>query len=260
MFTERSLDGEVAAVRETHAPEALVLDCERDFETLPPAAAEDLALVTDALSPASYPEEWVPPEAPELLARYAGGEFTVGLPGDGSVAWTRQTTPPVVLVKPRLEGSPDTFADFLLAEALVEAGSDLPEGFLPFFGERYGDLAAATRDHLDPAGTYQLAAALFDAYKGLHTREVFGDWRDPSPELFDAWHDAGERLEPRLSGLSSAVASGRTDFPDAAELACSAVKHALELPTPFDPLDTGHYREHGADYAVEWAETTFERL
>ncbi|PSQ29558.1 hypothetical protein BRD06_02560 [Halobacteriales archaeon QS_9_67_15] len=276
MFTERELSAELAAVRDEQAPDALVLDCARDFETVPPAQAEDLALVTDRLTPRSYPTEWLPADAPEILRNYASDELTVGAPGDGGVAWTRQTDPPVVLVKPRLAGSPDAFVDFLVAEALVQVGLDVPEQFLGFFEERYLDLAAAAESRLDATGTYQLAAALYDAFLGLHTREVFAEWRDDHPDLFDAWVDAGERLEPRLADLSSEIATGDTGFGDAAELACAAIKHTVERsstsppsqaredgtepPTPFGALDTDAYREYGADYAVEWAEKTFDRL
>jgi len=260
MFSDRTLPPAVAAVRDAHAPEALVLDCAQDFETLPPAQAEELGLVTESLDPASYPTAWLPDDTPDLLRRYASDEFTVGAPGDGGVAWTHQTRPPVVLVKPRLAGSPDAFVDFLLAEALVEVGLDVPEHFLGFFGERYRDLATATADRVDPVGTYQLAAALYTAYLGLHTRETFADWEDDRAALHDAWVDAGERLAPRLADLPSDLAAGSTDFGDAAELACSAVKHGVEPPTPFGALDTAAYREHGADFAVQWAEKTFDRL
>jgi len=257
MFTDRSLSPAVAAVRDRHAPDALVLDCASDFETLPPTQAEELSLLTDRLDPASYPDAWLPEDVPDQLVTYAGGSFTIGMPGDGSVVWTRQTTPPVVLCKSRLSGSPESFASFLAAEALVEVGLDVPEQFLPFFGEQYPAFAAATGGNLDPAGTYQLAAACYDAFVGLHTRDVFAGWDGP---LFDAWLDAGERLEPRLEGLSGAVARGETTFPEAAELACSAVKHGGELPAPFDALDTAAYRDHGAPYAVEWAERVLAEL
>jgi len=260
MFDERTLAPSVAAVREEYAPDALVFDTQRDFETLAPAVAEQLALVTDALVPATYDQSWVPDDSPDALHRLASGDLTIGMPGDGGVAWTRQTDPPVVLVKPRLAGSPDSFVGFLLAEAFVEVGLDLPEHFLAFFGERYPDLRAATADRLDPAGTYQLAAALADAHRGLHTREAFGDWSDRHPDPFDAWHDAGERLEPRLADLPGEVARGQTAFPAAAELACNAVKHAVEPPTPFGALDNAAYRQHGADYAVRWADKTFAEL
>ena len=254
MFDERELDDEVAAVRDEHAPDALVLDCERDFETLPVAARDDLALLTDDLRPFSAPEAWLPDDAPELLRRYAGADLVVGMPGDGSVAWTRQTVPPVVVVKPRVQGSPESFVEFLVAEALVEAGLDLPEQFLGFFEDVYPDFDAAVP--LDSGSTYQLAAALYDAYVGLHTREVFAAWDDDHPGLFAAWQDAGERIEPRLAGVTREVSQGRTDFTDAAELACSAVKHGLDLPAPFAALDTEAYRDHGVEYAVKWAEKT----
>ncbi|MEF8851282.1 MAG: hypothetical protein V5A44_02005 [Haloarculaceae archaeon] len=259
-FTDRDLSPPLATVRDDHAPGALVLDSDRDFETLPGARAEDLGLLVDALDPVSYPASWLPPDAPELLVRYASEEFTVGAPGDGGVAWTRQTDPPVVLVKPRLAGSPDPFVDFLVAEALVQVGLDLPEQFLGFFEAGYRDLAATVADRLDPVETYQLAAALYDAYLGLHTRETFAAWEDDHPALFDAWVDAGDRLEPRLSALPSDLATGDTAFGDAAELACAAVKHGTEPPTPFGALDSPAYREYGADYALQWAEKTFEKL
>jgi len=129
-----------------------------------------------------------------------------------------------------------------------------------FFGERYRELAAITDPRIGPTGTYQLAVALYDAYLGLQTREVFGSWADDYPGLYDTWADAGERLQPRLSDLSGEVARGGTDFAAAAELACSAVKHGLELPAPFAALDTAAYGDHGADYAVRWAEKTLEQL
>lgn len=258
MFGERELSGELDEVRDAHASGALVFDAESDFETLDPDVAENLGLRVDSLSPLSYPAEWVPEDAPRALHRLASGTFTIGAPGDGGVTWTRQTDPPVVLVKPRLEGSPTGFVEFLVAEALVEAGSDLPEQFLGFFGERYDDLDAGTP--LSPADTYQLAVALFDAFVGLHTRDVFRDWVDERPALYEQWADAGGRLEPRLADLPGEVATGGTDFADAAEFACSAVKHGLDLPAPFAALDTTTYRHHGAEYGVRWAEKTFETL
>jgi hypothetical protein len=257
MFTERTLPDPVAAVREEHAPDALVLDCAHDFETLPASQAEDLGLVVDSLDPVSCPDEWLPPDAPDVLARYAEPGLTVGLPGDGSVAWTRQTDPPVVLCKSRLDGSPDEFADFLVAEALVQVGLDEPEQFIEFFGAEYPAFAAALADVLDPVETYQVAAACYEAYLGLATRDIFASWEGP---LFDAWVDAGERLDGRLSELPAAIARGQTSVGDAAELACSAVKHAGELPAPFAALDADVYREHGPAYAVEWAERTAETL
>ena len=260
MFTERDLSSELATVHDHNAPDALVVNCERDFETLDPSVAEDLLLVTESVAPLTYPDEWVPVDAPGELRRFASGDFTIGMPGDGGVAWTRQTDPPVVFVKPRLTGSLDAFVDFLIAEALVEVGLDVPEHFLGFFGDSYPDLAAAVGDHLDTTGTYQLAAAVYTAYVGLHTRAMFADWEEDCPGLFDAWVDAGERLEPRLGDLAEEVALGRTDFAAAAELACSAVKHDSEIPAPFGALDTSAYREYGPEYAISWAEKTLDKV
>jgi len=56
------------------------------------------------------------------------------------------------------------------------------------------------------------------------------------------------------------VARGETTFPAATELACSAIKHDLDLPAPFAALDTLAYRDHGAEYAVRWAEKTVAAL
>ena len=258
MFERRSLRDDLDAVRDRHAPDCLVLDADADFETLPPATAEDLGLLVDALDPATYPAEWVPDDAPRPLRRYAGPDFTVGLPGDGTVMWTRQTDPPTVVVKARAAGTPDDFLDFLIAEAFVQLGLDVPESFLPFFGETYPDLDAAVP--LAPASVYQIGAALYDGWLGLRTRSTFADWADDSPRLHDAWVDAGENLRGRVDGLPGAVARGETDFADAAELACSAIKHGLDLPTPFAALDTAAYVEYGPEYAVRWAATTFEKL
>jgi hypothetical protein len=276
MFEERPLDGDLDAVRETHAPDALVLSCQRDFETLDPAVAEDLALLVESLDPVSYPEEWLPPDAPDELRRYAGSDFTVGMPGDGGVAWTHQTEPPVVFVKPRLTGSPGPFVDFLIAEALVEVGLAVPEQFMGFFEQRYRELAAAIP--LSPGDTYQLAVALYTAWVGRQTRPTFAEWPETHPNLGAAWVDAGERLAPRLEDLRTEVARGQTDFAAAAELACSAVKHAavpegdadgdaegtgeppVTVPDPFAALDTAASGEYGAEYAVEWARKTFEKL
>jgi hypothetical protein len=258
MFEPRALPDDVAGIREDHAPGALVLDSDGDFETLPPSVAENLLAVVDSLDLLSYDASWVPADAPATLDRLAGEEFTVGAPGDGGVVWTRQTEPPTVFVKPRLEGAPEGFVDFLVAEALVEIGLGLPETFLGFFAEEYRALEEAVP--LEPADTYQLAAALFDAYVGLHTRETFADWDGEYDRLHDQWVDAGERLEPRLDGLSAAVAAGRIEFAEAAELACSAVKHDVDIPAQFAALDADAYHEHGPAYAVRWAEKTFEAL
>lgn len=257
MFTSRELSDAVEAVRAEHAPDALVFDCGNDFETVPPAQAEELGVVVDSLDPATYPAEWLPADAPDVLATYAGSELTIGMPGDGGVAWSRQTEPPVVLCKPRLDGSPDSFVDFLIAEALVEVGLDEPEHMLGFFAEEYPNFAEAVREPLDPVGTYQLAVACYDAYLGLQTREVFAEWEGP---LSESWVDAGDRLAGRLDELPSAIASGDLSFPEAAELACNGIKHGGELPSPFDALDADAYLDHGPSYAVEWAERVAETL
>ncbi|MDZ5810689.1 hypothetical protein U4E84_04925 [Halorubrum sp. AD140] len=304
MFSSRSLDEDLDAVREEHAPGSPVLDVDADFETLPPAAAEDLGLFVDGLSPATFPTEWLPDEVPELLRRYAGPAFTVGLPGDGTVVRTTQTDPQAVLVKKRAEGTPEDFLAFLIADRLVQVGvspstgslpaevpsNRLPESFLPFFGERYRDLDAAIRRPASdtgasttapgppgasttapgppgasttapgPTDVFQIAAALFDAWVGLYTRDVFASWEERYPRLFDAWLDAGDRLEGRLGGLPGEVARGDTDFANATEYACSTVRHGLDLPAPFAALDTAAYRDRGAPYAVKWAEKTFESM
>lgn len=271
MFETRSLSPSVERVRERYAPDAVVLDVDRDFETLPPEAAEELGLLVDRLDPATHPTAWVPDDAPRALHRYASTDFTVGMPGDGTVVWTRQTEPPTVLVKRRATGTPDDFLAFLLAAAFVEIDAGVPETFLPFFRDRYPELADATG--LDPADTYQLAAALFDAWVGVQTNDVFADWGPTDtnddaddethatfPELFDAWVDAGDRLEPRLDRLAGEVARGETSFPAATEYACSTVRHGLALPAPFSALNTAAYRDHGAEFAVEWARKTFAEL
>ncbi len=288
MFSTRPLTDDLEAIRETHAPGSPVLDVESDFETLPPAVAEDIGLFVGGLSPASYPSEWLPHDVPELLRRYAGSEFTIGLPGDGTVVRTTQTAPDTVLVKRRAEGTPDDFLAFLIAERLVQVGIEpapaaltaadvpvdrLPESFLPFFGPLYADLDAAIRrpeetaeddrstsTGFGPTDVFQVAAALFDAWVGLHTRDVFASWEGTRPRLFDAWMDAGDRLSGRLGDLSGAVARGETEFASATEFACSAIRHGLELPAPFAALDTAAYRMRGAPYAVTWAEKTFESM
>ncbi|WP_435099206.1 DUF7089 family protein [Halarchaeum sp. P4] len=256
MFEQRDLHPDVAAVRDEHAPGALVYDTERDFEVLPTSALTDLMMVVDDVEPRGYRSAWLPDDHPEILDRLVGDDVIVGAPGDGSVTWTTQTTPPVVLVKPRVEGSPEDFVSFLVAEALVEAGLALPEQFLGFFGESYREFAAATPT--DPTTTYQLALACYDAYVALHTRDVFETWAGEYAMLAEAWADAGERLQPRLDGLGRAVARGKTEFADAAELAAGGIKHGLDVPAPFDALDTLAYREHGAAYAVTWAEKLFD--
>lgn len=256
MFTERELDGDLAAVRDAYAPGAVVLDCDRDFETLPPEHREDLLLLADELTPREYDQSWLPADSPELLRQLATTDFVVGMPGDGAVAWTTQTDPPLVFVKARIEGTPDDFADFLVAEALVEAGLGLPERFLGFFADEYPAFAAAVDG--DPTTAYQLAAAVATAFRGLHTRREFETWDADFPRLHDAWVDAGERVAPRLDGLAGELAHGETSFADAGELACSAVKHDVDVPAPFAALDSPAFRRHGAEYAVTWAQKVYD--
>ncbi len=260
MFHERTLSPTLSAVHDEYAPDSTVLDVDTDFETLSPAVAEDLGLLADALDPETYPADWLPDTVPTVLQRYASDVFTIGMPGDGTVVWTRQTEPPTVLVKQRAEGTPDAFLSFLIAEAFVQLNADVPEHFLAFFGDRYRALDAAVP--LGANDVYQIAAALFDGWVGLHTRETFVSWPEEPPyaSLSEAWVDAGDRLEPRLSNLSSLVARGELSFPASTEYACSAIKHDLDLPTPFSALDTAAYRDHGSAYAVQWADKTFEKL
>lgn len=257
MFQVREIDATLEPIREEYAPDAIVLDTS-NFETLPESKAEELGLLVDSVDPVSYPESWLPDEPPALLREFVGDRFTIGMPGDGSVTWTRQTDPPIVLVKGRTDGSPEPFVRFLIAEAFVQIGTALPEHFIGFFEDQYTDLAAASP--ISPAETYQLAVALFDAYLGLFSRPVFTGWEDTHTELFEAWQNAGERLEPRLSELPREMATEGTRFSTAAEIGCSALKHDLDPPTPFSALDTAAYRETGPEYAVIWARKTFEKL
>ncbi|SNR58375.1 DUF7089 family protein [Halorubrum vacuolatum] len=286
MFSTRALDDDLERIRSTHAPDSPVLDVEADFETLPPAVAEDLGFFVEKLAPATYPADWLPEEVPTLLRRYRGSDFTIGLPGDGTVVRTTQTVPDALLVKRRAEGTPEDFLAFLIADRLVRVGVDptpsplvadgipsdrLPESFLPFFGPLYRDLDAAIRDPapggssstsvgVGPNGVFQIANALFDAWVGLHTRDTFSEWQGEHPRLFEAWMDAGTRLEGRLDDLPGEVARGETGFASATEYACSAIRHGLDLPAPFSALDTTAYRDRGAPYAVKWAEKTFAAM
>lgn len=258
MFEKRDLTPALESVRETHVPGALVLDTERDFETLDPKLVENLGLLVDSFDPLDYPAEWVPESAPDPLHRLVSNEFTIGMPGNGGIEWTHQTVPPTIMVKPRLGDSPDDFVEFLVAEGLVQAGLDRPEHFLGFFRADYPAFCEAVP--LDPLDTYQLANGLYEAYLGLETREVFAGWAEDQPGLYEAWMDAGERLQRRLDDLSNEVATGETDFATATELACNGVKHELDLQAPFAALDTRAYLEHGPAYAMRWAEKTFEKL
>ena len=258
MFDHRELSSPVAAIKDAYAPNAIILDVESDFETIPPAIAEGLGIFVESVTPSSYPTDWLPSDAPSPLIQYAGSEFTIGMPGDGTVTWTRQTTPPTILIKQRAAGTPTQFLEFLIAEAIVQIDTGVPEHFLPFFESAYTELDSAVP--LGPAEVYQLAVALYDAWVGLQTRPMFNSWDETHPELYTAWHDAGNRLNDRLKELPGAVARGETGFADATEYACSAIKHDLELPTPFTALDTQAFLEYDAEYAVRWGRKTFEKL
>ncbi len=257
MFDRRDVSQPVDAVRSSTAPGALIVNTP-DFQTLQTARAEELGLVVDRIEPIAYDPAWLPESAPAQLRTTLETPFSIGLPGDGGVAWTKQTEPPVVFVKDRLEGSPPSFVEFLIAEALCEIGESLPENCLGFFREAYLDLDAAVP--LGPTDTYQLAVALFDAYRGLYTQPQFERFADDHLALFTAWKDAGERVEPRLDDLSREVATGRTSVTDAAELACGAIKHDVTIPTPFSVLDSAAYREEGPEFGIVWAEKTFDKL
>lgn len=250
MFEERALPAHIDELRSTYAANTQVFDCATEFETLDARGRDELAIRVDSVDPLSYPRNWIPEDAPSILTQLAESGLVIGFPEHGSVTWTRQTVPPTVLVRPRSHGSPGEFVDFLVAEAFVEIGAGHPEHFLGFFEDRYGDIAAFGT----PSESYQIAAALFDAYIGLHTREIYVDWVDRYPQVHQVWEETGERLAPRLDDLVAAVNRGETTVTDATEYACSAVKHNLALPPPFDALDSVAYREYGADFAVKWVE------
>jgi hypothetical protein len=175
MFDHRELSSPVAAIKDAYAPNAIILDVESDFETIPPAIAEGLGIFVESVTPSSYPTDWLPSDAPSPLIQYAGSEFTIGMPGDGTVTWTRQTTPPTILIKQRAAGTPTQFLEFLIAEAIVQIDTGVPEHFLPFFESAYTELDSAVP--LGPAEVYQLAVALYDAWVGLQTRPTFNSFR-----------------------------------------------------------------------------------
>lgn len=247
MFTVRELPSDLEAVRATHAPGARVFVCEREFETLDSRWLDALAGRVDDVDPLVYPAAWVPETAPSILRRLTRSDLVIGLPEHGSVTWTRQTTPAVVLIRPRARGSPEDFLDFLIGEAFVEIDRAPVEHFLGFFEDQYLDIAALC----SPSEAYQLGAALYTAYVGLNAVKEFAEWAQRHPRLYAAWLDAGDRLAPRLTDLPTAVSRGDTTFADATEYACSAIKHDLDLPAPFGALDSLAYREYGAAYAVQ---------
>lgn len=248
MFSEHELPSDLDAVRATYAPGSRVYACDREFETLDVQWLDDLASRVNEIEPLVYPAAWVPETAPSILERLTRSDLVIGFPEHGSVTWTRQTTPAVVLIRPRGRNSPADFLDFLIAEAFVQIDRAPVEHFLGFFEDQYLDIAALC----SPSEAYQLGAALYTAYVGLDTFEECTGWDEHHPRLFNAWQDAGDRLAPRLADLPAAVNRGDTAFADAVEYACSAVKHDLTVPSPFGALDSLAYREYGAEYAVQW--------
>lgn len=258
MFQPYGLRDDLGVLRDDHVPDLQVLECEDEFEAMPSDWLYELALVTEAFEPATVPDEWIPADAPDVLRRLTDEEPAIGLPGDGGVTWTRQTDPALVFVKPRLSGAPPDFRDFLVAEAILQCHLDHPETFLKFFGEEYHALQGAAEG--DPDLAYRLGVSLFEGWQGLRTRGRFRDWAEAYPRLHGAWDDAGARLGGRIEELPALLASGSMKFGAATELACSAIKHDLELPPPFGALDVGAFREHGATYAVRWTEKTIAQL
>lgn len=254
MFAEHDLADDVTELRDELVPDGLVLDVDREFETMDPEWGYELALITDSMDPVTYPEEWVPTSAPRALRRLTDGDLTIGQPGDGGVAWTTQTTPPLVFVKPRLEKVPTGFRDFLIAEALLQVALGVPEEPLAFFGEEYRSLQDAAGG--EPKLAYGLAVALTEGWRGLVTRERFRAWETDYPRLHEHWADAGERLADRVADLPRLTANGRLGIADATELACSAIKHGLDLPKPYAALDVEAFREQRAAFAIQWVAQT----
>lgn len=255
MFTERALTDELAALREEIAAASLVLDCEREFETMPEDWVYELALLTEDLHPLAHPDAWIPADAPLAARRTTGSDPAIGMPDDGSVAWTRQTTPRLVFVKPRAGALPAEFRDFLIGEALVELAEGMPETPVCFFRERYTDLQGRVES---PTLSFRLASALRTGWIGLHTREIFAAWEGTYPALHAGWRDAGNRLADRVEALPRLLAADEITFPDAVELACSAIKHDLAVPAPFAALDVAPFREDGAAYGLRWVEEVLD--
>lgn len=258
MFHSYGMRDDLRNLRDDYMADVEVIECAREFETMPEDWVYELAIITDAIDPVTYPPEWIPPSAPAALDRHVGADPVVGLPGDGGVTWTKQTDPPLVIVKPRLGGAPEDFRDFLVAEAIVQLSLAHPETAIAFFRESYPTMQTATGDDADLA--FRLAVSLFDAWKGLSTRKHFREWGDDYARLHAAWEDAGQRLGPRIDSLPALLSNRSIRFGEATELACSAIKHDIPLPTPYDALDVDAYRERGAPFAVRWTERTLEQL
>lgn len=251
MFTERTLSSDLADLLEDVSPQTQVLDCEQEFETMPADWVYELALITDDIHSLGYPDSWVPDDAPNAAQRTTGANPVIGMPDDGSVAWTRQTDPPFVFVKPRASGLPDEFRDFLIAEAIVEVSRDIPETPVGYFAETYRTVHETVES---PMVAFQLAAALRRGWIGLHTRETFAEWDEPKPRLHAAWADAGDRLVDRVEEIPTLMAEGQLGFADGTELACNAIKHDISLPSPWAAVDVDTFAEHGAPFAVRWIE------
>ncbi len=251
MFSERTLPDALERLRDEHAAGCLVLQCEQEFETMPAEWVYDLALVTEDIRPLSHPAAWIPEDAIPAIERTAGVDPAIGMPDDGSVTWTRQSEPPLVLVKPRASQLPDAFRQFLIAEALVEVGMGVPETPVCFFEERFPEVHAIMDE---PTAAFQVAAALRRAWIGRQTRNVFSAWDGAYPSLQQAWQDAGDRLAGRVEDIPTLLAENELAFAEATELACNAVKHGIALPAPFDALDVEAYVDQGAPYALRWLE------
>lgn len=251
MFSERALPDDLDRLREEHAVDCQVLDSAQEFETMPEEWVYDLALVTEDIHPLAHPAEWIPEDAIPAVQRTAGVDPAIGMPDDGSVTWTRQTEPPLVLVKPRASQLPETFRKFLIAEAIVEVGMDLPETPVCFFRDRYQEVESILGE---PTAGFQVAAALRRAWIGRQTRDVFSGWADAYPPLHRAWRDAGDRLEGRVENIPALLTANELEFAGATELAGNAIKHGIDLPAPFDALDVTAYADEGAPYALAWLE------
>ena len=257
MFATRDLSPPVAAWQTEVLPDARVVDCGREFDVLPADLTYELALFTDAVTPVTYPDTWIPGDAPSHLQRYTGSNPVVGRPGQGSVTWTRQYDPPVVIVKPRGRDLPESFLAFVLAEALLVCSLGLPEHPLGFFEGNYQELQDIVGE---PAPTARLAGALFDAWIGLHTRPRYRGWANDHPELLAAWEEAGRLLDDRIANLQDRRTSGSIDFLEATDIACSAIKHGHDLPSPYQALAVDRYRTEGAPYALRWVERTINAV
>lgn len=255
MFAARDCSADVRALSEEVLAEGLIVDCAREFDVLSEELLYELALFTHDIDALSYSDDWIPDDAPAPIARLARPNPVVGRPGQGSVTWTRQFNPPLVIVKPRGRELPASFLDFLLAEALLVCSLELPEHPLGFFTDRYPTLQTMVGD---PDSAMRFANALYAAWVGLSIRPRFEAWADNHPALHAAWRNAGRLLSERVVELPELQARGEIDLLTATELASSALKHGHELPAPFDALDVDAFRTEGADYALRWLERTID--